>query len=91
MSNYQTLLYDKQRNGVLITLNRPNALNAMNQDLMNDYQVPMERGIPAIAVLDDTGTLLFSQRGGEFESARSLGPDDILAFLDKWKPSVTKN
>lgn len=63
----------------------------LNQDLMNDYQVPMERGIPAIAVLDDTGTLLFSQRGGEFESARSLGPDDILAFLDKWKPSATKN
>ena len=50
-----------------------------------------ERGIPAIAVLDDAGSLLFSQKGGEFESARSLGPDDILAFLDKWKPSATKN
>ena len=63
----------------------------LNQDLMKDYQVPMERGIPAIAVLDDAGTLLFSQKGGEFESARSLGPDDILAFLDKWKPSATKH
>lgn len=63
----------------------------LNQDLMKDYQVPMERGIPAIAVLDDAGSLLFSQKGGEFESARSLGPDDILAFLDKWKPSATKN
>ena len=63
----------------------------LNQDLMKDYQVPMERGIPAIAVLDDAGALLFSQKGGEFESARSLGPDDILAFLDKWKPSATKN
>ena len=34
MSNYETILYEKQRHGVLITLNRPNALNAMNQDLL---------------------------------------------------------
>ena len=34
MSNYKTILYEKQRHGVLITLNRPNALNAMNQDLL---------------------------------------------------------
>lgn len=57
-----------------------------NQDVMQKYQVPMERGIPAIAVLDATGSLLYSQKAGEFESARSLAPDDILDFLNKWKP-----
>ena len=36
MSNYKTILYEKQRHGVLITLNRPNALNAMNQDLLEE-------------------------------------------------------
>ena len=36
MSNYKTILYEKQRHGVLITLNRPNALNAMNQDLLGE-------------------------------------------------------
>ena len=36
MSNYQTILYDKQRHGVLITLNRPNALNAINEQLWNE-------------------------------------------------------
>jgi enoyl-CoA hydratase/carnithine racemase len=36
MTNYQNLLYQKQRNGVLITLNRPNALNAMSEALMNE-------------------------------------------------------
>ena len=36
MSNYQTLLYEKQRKGVLITLNRPDALNAMNHDLLGE-------------------------------------------------------
>jgi len=58
-----------------------------NQDIMKQYQVPMARGIPALAVLDAEGRLLYSQRGGEFEKARSLGPEDLMAFLNKWKPS----
>jgi hypothetical protein len=57
-----------------------------NQDIMKKYDVPMEKGIPAIAVLDASGKLLYSQRNGEFESARGLGPEDLLAFLHKWQP-----
>ncbi len=57
-----------------------------NQDLMEQYHVPMKKGIPAIAVLDGDGKLLYSQKGGEFEKARALAPEDVLAFLDKWKP-----
>ena len=57
-----------------------------NQDLMNQYDVPMKRGIPAIAVLDSNGKLLYSQKNGEFERARALGPEDLLEFLKKWKP-----
>lgn len=56
-----------------------------NQDLMNEYQVPMRRGIPAMAVLDASGQLLYSQKNGEFERARALGPEDLLEFLNKWK------
>ena len=58
-----------------------------NQDLMQQYQVPMKKGIPAIAVLDSDGKLLYSQQGGEFEKARALSPEDVLAFLNKWKPA----
>jgi thiol-disulfide isomerase/thioredoxin len=57
-----------------------------NQDLMTEYQVPMKRGIPAIAVLSSDGKLLYSQKGGEFEKARALSPEDVLQFLNKWKP-----
>ena len=57
-----------------------------NQDLMKKYGVPMDRGIPAVTVLDTDGTVLFSQKNGEFEKARSLGPEDLLEFLNKWKP-----
>ena len=57
-----------------------------NQDLMAQYQVPMKRGIPGIAVLDSDGKLLYSQKNGEFENARSLAPQDLLQFLNQWKP-----
>ncbi|HSY14284.1 MAG TPA: thioredoxin family protein [Verrucomicrobiae bacterium] len=59
-----------------------------NQDIMQQYGVPMKKGIPALAVLDSHGKLLYSQQGGEFEKARSLAPEDLLTFLNKWKPAA---
>lgn len=60
-----------------------------NLDIAKKYEVPVERGVPAAAVLDSDGKLLFSQQNKEFEKAQSLAPEDILAFLNKWKPSGT--
>lgn len=57
-----------------------------NLDIAKQYDIPLERGVPAIAVLDSDGKLLFSQKRGEFEAARSMAPEDILAFLHKWAP-----
>ena len=57
-----------------------------NQDLMQLYDVPMKKGIPGLAVLDSSGKLLYSQKNGEFEKARALAPEDLLQFLNKWKP-----
>ena len=57
-----------------------------NEDLIEKYKIPIDKGVPALAVLDSDGTLLYSQQNGEFESARSLDPDDVIAFLNKWKP-----
>jgi thioredoxin 1 len=57
-----------------------------NQDLLMTYQVPTDRRIPAIAVLDSSGKLLYSQRNGEWSHARALGPEDLLQLLNKWKP-----
>jgi hypothetical protein len=57
-----------------------------NLDVAKKYDIPIDRGVPAIAVLDSDGKLLFSQKRGEFEAARSMAPEDILAFLHKWQP-----
>jgi len=59
-----------------------------NQDLMMKYDVPMQRGIPGLAVIDADGKLVYSQKNGEFENARALAPNDFLAFLNKWKPGA---
>jgi len=61
-----------------------------NLEIAKKYEVPLERGVPAAAVLDSDGKLLFSQKNQEFEKARSLAPEDILAFLNKWKPAGSR-
>ena len=57
-----------------------------NLDLAKKYDVPLDKGVPALAVLDSKGKLLFSQKNGEFEGARRMTVDDVTAFLNKWKP-----
>jgi enoyl-CoA hydratase/carnithine racemase len=42
MGTYQNLLYEKQRKGVLITLNRPEALNALSRDLENELHEALD-------------------------------------------------
>jgi len=58
----------------------------LNSDLAKQYQVPLDHGVPALAVLDSQGNVLYSQQHGEFEAARTMDPDDVVTFLNKWKP-----
>jgi len=57
-----------------------------NIDLAEKYQIPLKKGVPSIAILDSNGTLVFSQKEGEFQSTVKLGPEDLLLFLKHWKP-----
>jgi thiol:disulfide interchange protein len=56
-----------------------------NKDIAATYGVPLEKGVPALAVLDSNGKPLFSQKKGEFESMRSLEPSALTEFLNHWK------
>src|SRR5579862_7564262 len=40
----------------------------MNKDIAQQYDVPLTKGLPALAVLDANGRVLYSQKNGEFES-----------------------
>ncbi len=57
-----------------------------NADLVAQFEVPLDKGIPALAVAESDGQLVVSQKNGEFEDARSLTPEALLEFLNKWKP-----
>ena len=59
-----------------------------NADIAKQYEVPLGKGVPALAVLDSNGKLLVSQKNGEFENARAMTPDVIREFLNKWKPQT---
>lgn len=59
-----------------------------NLDLAQKYAIPLDKGVPAIAVLTETGQLLYSQKGGEFEAMRRMDPGDVTKFLVRWKPGT---
>lgn len=58
-----------------------------NTDITKQYNIPLEKGVPALAVLNEHGKLLYSQTGGEFESMRNMEPSSVTAFLTQWKPA----
>ena len=58
-----------------------------NLDLAEQYHVPVRRGIPALAVLDTRGNLLYAMDQGQFADARNMSFESILAFFEHWKPS----
>ena len=52
-----------------------------NTDIARTYDVPLEKGIPAIAVLTPEGTLLYATREGELADARAMGEQGIHDFF----------
>jgi thiol:disulfide interchange protein len=60
-----------------------------NVDIAARYQIPLRKGVPALALLDEHGKLLFSQTGGEFEDMRHMSSGAVTEFLTHWKPPST--
>ena len=58
-----------------------------NLDLTKKYKVPLEKGVPAVAILDSDGKLIYHSGDGEFEDARRMMKKDLVSFLRRWKES----
>jgi thiol:disulfide interchange protein len=56
-----------------------------NMDIAARYGVPVSKGVPALAVLDASGQLLYSQRNAEFQAMRRMDSASVTAFLLQWK------
>jgi thioredoxin 1 len=59
-----------------------------NLDLTTKYNVPLDKGIPSVAVVDGKSKLLIATP--EFEKARAMTEEDVIAFLNTWKPPAAK-
>ena len=57
-----------------------------NLKLAEKYGVPVKKGVPALAVLDSAGRVLYSQKQGEFEAMRTMQSSSVTEFLVAWRP-----
>ena len=55
-----------------------------NFPIAERYGIPLKKGVPALAVLDANGKVVYAQKNGEFESMRSMDPKSVNDFLKRW-------
>jgi thioredoxin 1 len=58
-----------------------------NLDVANRYGNPIEKGIPAVVILDADANTITSTAGGELANARTASANDILTFIQQWAGS----
>ena len=56
-----------------------------NLDVAALYGVPIARGVPALAVLNADGTVLYAQKTGEFNNMSHMDAASVTGFLEEWK------
>ena len=61
-----------------------------NGELISQYKIPLEKGVPAVAILDADARLLYSSGNGEFEAARRMLKKNLVTFLNGWKPPPSR-
>jgi thioredoxin 1 len=57
-----------------------------NNNLAARLGVALDKGVPSLGVLEPDGKVIYAQKNGEFEATEKIGPADVRAFLEKWKP-----
>ena len=56
-----------------------------NIALAAKYGVPISKGVPVLSILDENGTVLYSQKTGQFNDMRHMDPGSVNEFLNRWK------
>ena len=70
---------------VLVHVNVGDKGITTNFDLAERYGIKLRKGVPALAVLDAKGKVLYAQTQGEFADMRSMDPKSVNDFLRKWQ------
>jgi thiol:disulfide interchange protein len=59
-----------------------------NLDLIKQFEATLDYGVPTVVILDNGGRVVYSSSKGEFEAARRMMKNDLVAFLNQWKRLV---
>jgi enoyl-CoA hydratase len=93
---YEHILYEKMRQGVLITLNRPDRLNALSEEL----RAELHRAFDEAAADSEVRAIVLTGAGRAFSAGADMGageraelkwpsglPDgtSVAEFLDRWR------
>lgn len=54
-----------------------------NLDVAKSYGVPLEKGIPAVAIISTRNEVLYATRDGELADARKMGDNGIYEFFKR--------
>ncbi len=57
-----------------------------NLDLVATYGNPIDKGVPAIVILNSAGKIVTTSKDGVMSNARTSTKQQILAFLKQWAP-----
>jgi len=60
-----------------------------NVDIAKSYGVPLDKGIPAVAILSAKNEVLYATRAGELANARKMGDKGIYEFFKKVTAAAT--
>ena len=80
---YETILYEKRTSVAIITLNRPEVLNAMNRQLWIDFESALDTAIQdrEIKVLVITGIGRAFSTGADLKESKTRTKEDYRAYL----------
>jgi thiol:disulfide interchange protein len=56
-----------------------------NVELAAKYGVLLAKGVPALAVLDPDGKVIYAQKTGQFNDMRHMDAGSVSLFLNRWK------
>ena len=73
------------KNFVVVHVNVGDKGISDNFDVAERYGIPLKKGVPALAVLEGDGRVVYAQKAGEFENMRKMDPQSVNDFLNQWK------
>lgn len=89
---FKCILYEKEASIAVITLNRPDVLNAMNQQLWDEFESALDDAAmaPEIKALIITGTGRAFSTGADLKDSKSRSPEAYRRYLETLQETSRK-